>query len=286
MEYSIVPNPDFIPIPFAENGLKNPIQKQLQPSQDPESATWDKGWPQITMVPKEDGGLAPKGQDFNGIFNTLSQHAIHRQNGEQVKFSQDVASEFGGYAVGAIVQSDDGLRHYRSLINNNTFNPNTQSIVNRWQIYAGMGSVSTATSTTAGITKVLNVLNSTDSGSALSAAQGKVLNDKIANFSQPIAAYCRVIGGASPSFSRNVGFSSIVRLGKGRFEFTLSKALSSANYLVMLTSTWGGGIGAASISLDETFTQTTTKFRVKCIWGGDNTNGPFDPVVINATVIF
>nr|4MTM_A Chain A, Putative tail fiber protein [Acinetobacter phage AP22] len=65
----------------------------------------------------------------------------------------------------------------RSLIANNTVNPNN-GLGGAWEVYSGQGSIPTATSTTAGITKVLNVLNSNDVGSALSAAQGKVLNDK------------------------------------------------------------------------------------------------------------
>ena len=129
------------------------------------------------MIPKEDGGLPPKGQDFNGILYTLSDHAVHRQNGSQILFSDNVVSEYGGYALGSIVQSDDTLRHYRSLIDNNTFNPNTQSISGRWEIYTGAGSIPTASSTTSGMLKVLNVLTSSDTGSALSAAQGGVLND-------------------------------------------------------------------------------------------------------------
>ena len=67
-------NPIFIPIRFAANGLKNVIQKVLQSGQDPEDMTWNLGTPQITMIPKEDGGLPPKGQDFNGVLYTLSVH--------------------------------------------------------------------------------------------------------------------------------------------------------------------------------------------------------------------
>uniref|UniRef100_UPI001F2311C1 hypothetical protein n=1 Tax=Escherichia coli TaxID=562 RepID=UPI001F2311C1 len=64
---------------------------------------------------------------------------------------------------------------------NNTVNPNN-GLGGAWEVYSGQGSIPTATSTTAGVTKVLNVLNSTDVGSALSAAQGKVLNDNMNNF--------------------------------------------------------------------------------------------------------
>ena len=170
-------NPIFIPIRFAANGLKNVIQKVLQSGQDPEDMTWNLGTPQITMIPKEDGGLPPKGQDFNGVLYTLSDHAVQRQNGGQIVFSNDVVTEYGGYATGSIVQSADTLRHFRSLIDNNTFNPNTQTISGRWEIYTGAGSIPTASSTTAGVMRVINNLASTDVGSALSAAQGKILND-------------------------------------------------------------------------------------------------------------
>lgn len=179
-------NPLFIPIQFAKNGIKNVIQKVLQVGQDPEDATWNSGYGQITMIPKEDGGLAPKGQDFNGIFYALSDHVVHRQNGQQILFSVDVVSEYGGYAKDSIIQSDDGLKHYRSLIDNNTFNPNTQSIANRWEIYAGAGSVPSASSTIAGVIRVINNVGSTDVGAALSAAMGKYLNDIKLNISQAL----------------------------------------------------------------------------------------------------
>ena len=173
-------NPIFIPIRFAANGLKNVIQKVLQVGQDPEDMTWNLGTPQITMIPKEDGGLPPKGQDFNGILYTLSDHAVQRQNGGQIVFSDDVVAEYGGYALGSIVQSNDTLRHFRSLINNNTFNPNTQPISGRWEIYTGAGSIPTASSTTAGVMRVINNLASTEVGSALSAAMGKKIIDDLA----------------------------------------------------------------------------------------------------------
>ena len=172
-------NPIFIPIRFAANGLKSVIQKVLQSGQDPEDMTWNLGTPQITMIPKEDGGLPPKGQDFNGVLYTLSDHAVQRQNGGQIVFSDDVVTEYGGYATGSIVQSDDTLRHFRSLINNNAFNPNTQPISGRWEIYTGAGSIPTASSTTAGVMRVINNLASSDVGSALSAAMGEALQDAI-----------------------------------------------------------------------------------------------------------
>lgn len=171
-------NPIFIPVAFAENGVKNTIEKTLQVGQDAQDATWSAGWGTITWTPIESGGEAPKGQDFNGIFNALSANAIHTQNGKKFLWSQDVIDNFGGYDIGAIVQSDDLTKEFRSLVDANAVNPNA-GIGSSWEIYSGIGSVPNATSTTAGITKVLNLLTSTDVGSALSAAQGKVLKDLI-----------------------------------------------------------------------------------------------------------
>lgn len=180
MEFSIVANPIFIPIAFAANGIKNIIQKVRQTGQDPEDFTWNEGAPLITMTKIEDGGKAPKGQDVNGVLNALSEHAIYGQNGGRYTWSPDVINNYGGYAVGAIIQSDDLAKEFISLIPNNTVNPNN-GLANAWSIYTGQGSIPIATSTIAGITKVINALNSTDIGSALSAAQGRVLSQAISD---------------------------------------------------------------------------------------------------------
>lgn len=187
MEFSIVANPIFIPAPFAVNGIKNTIEKIRQSGQDPQDATWDTGWEAITFTPIEAGGKPPKGQDFNGIFNALSQNAVHVQNGNRYKFSQDVIDNYGGYNKDAIIQSDDGSREFISLVDSNTVNPNS-GLAGVWSIYAGSGSVPAATSTTAGVTRVINSLNSAEIAAALSAAQGKVLGDFRAKFTSNLAA--------------------------------------------------------------------------------------------------
>lgn len=176
-------NPIFIPLEFAKNGIKNVIQKVRQSGQDIQDMTWNDGTPSVTMTKLEDGGIAPKGQDFNGALYAISSHTVFQQNGNRYKWSQDVIDEFGGYPMDAIIQSDDGSCEYKSIVSPNTVNPNN-GLQNSWVIYTGQGSVPVATSTTTGTTRVLNVLNSTDVGSALSAAQGKVLSDRDFGVSQ------------------------------------------------------------------------------------------------------
>ena len=178
MEFFTVPNPIFIPMEFAKNGIKNVIQKVRQSGQDAQDMTWNDGTPPITLTKLEDGGLPPKGQDYNGVLNAISSHTVFGQNGGRYKWDPQVVIEFGGYPKDAIVQSSDGTREYISLIDNNQINPDS-STTGTWSIYAGQGSVPLATSTTTGITKVLNILNSTDVGSALSAAMGRALSQAI-----------------------------------------------------------------------------------------------------------
>lgn len=179
MEFSIVANPIHIPAVFAEGGTKNSIYKTLQVGQPAQEATWVIGWGGITMTPIDSGGKPPLGQDFNGVLNAMCANIVHTQNAKRYQWSQDVIDNYGGYSIGAIVQSNDTLREFRSLVDSNTVNPNL-GLGSSWEIYSGQGSIPIATSTTAGVTRVLNTLTSTDVGSALSAAQGKVLNDNLA----------------------------------------------------------------------------------------------------------
>lgn len=178
MEFSTVPNPIFIPMEFAKNGIKNVIQKVRQSGQDAQDMTWNDGTPPITLTKLEDGGLPPKGQDYNGVLNAISSHTVFGQNGGRYKWDAQVIAEFDGYPMDAIIQSDDGSCEFKSIVSPNTVNPNN-GLSGSWVIYSGQGSIPLATSTTTGIMRVLNVLTSTEVGSALSAAMGKALKDLI-----------------------------------------------------------------------------------------------------------
>lgn len=180
-------NPIHIPAVFAEGGNKNPIQKTLQVGQDPQSMTWTSGTPLITMTPIADGGKAPQGQDFNGVLNAVCAHTVFGQNGGRYKWSADVISNYGGYSKDFIIQSDNGVTEFISLVDNNTVNPNT-TLGTSWAVYAGQGSVPNASSTTAGILRVLNVLTSTDINAALSANMGKQIQDILNKFEMSLTA--------------------------------------------------------------------------------------------------
>lgn len=173
-------NPYMVQIPFCNTGNKNAIQLTQQAGQDPEDATYQEGFPPVTMLNENAGGLPPKGLDFNGIFYELSSPIAHYCRGDRIQFDAIYAAAIGGYAKGWVVASNDYQKDYISLVDNNLSDPNGTNTT--WAVYAGQGSVPTATSTTTGTVKLVNSLASTATDAALTAAQGKILGDVLSKF--------------------------------------------------------------------------------------------------------
>ncbi|WP_426577674.1 hypothetical protein ACP179_06300 [Xenorhabdus stockiae] len=120
-------NPNLIPKPFAQNGQKDAIPTNHKSDLPSQKATWDTGFPQITMMPVTAGGLPPSGRDFNGILNQISENVVYLSQGGKFKYSQEYADSTGGYPKGAILQSDDETREFQSLTDNNKINFNKES---------------------------------------------------------------------------------------------------------------------------------------------------------------
>lgn len=173
-------NPYLVKIPFCNSGIKNTIQIERQPTQEPQDATYNEGFPPVTMIPETGGGIAPNGLDFNGIFYELSSPIAHYCRGDRIQFDATYAAAIGGYDKGCILASNDYSKDYISLVDNNTLDPNGSNITGFWSIYSGQGSVPVATSTTTGTVKLVNSLSSTATDAALTANMGKTLNDTLA----------------------------------------------------------------------------------------------------------
>ena len=153
-----MPNPDLIPEPFAQSGDKNPIPLERAISDPIYRASWKAGFPPDTRLPKDVGGEAPDGLDFNGVLNILSQAVVFLQKGNAYQFDAALAP----YPIGALVRSNDNLTTYQSTAPNNSNNPNINTT--GWRVYNGSGFV-------------VDNLTTNDSAKALSAAQGKALQD-------------------------------------------------------------------------------------------------------------
>ena len=126
-----MPNPDLIPVPFAQDGQKNTIQLDRDISDPAYRATYREGFPADTRIPKEVGGEGPDGLDFNGILNALSQAVVFLQKGNAYQFDASLAP----YPIGALVRSNDNLTTYQSTIAGNSNDPNSN--MTGWRVYNG-----------------------------------------------------------------------------------------------------------------------------------------------------
>ena len=153
-----MPNPDLIPEPFAQSGNKNPIPLERAITDPIYRASWKAGFPPDTRLPKDLGGEAPDGLDFNGVLNIISQAVVFLQKGNAYQFDASLAP----YPIGALVRSNDNLTTYQSTVVSNSNNPNSN--MTGWRVYNGSGFI-------------VDNLTTNDSAKALSATQGKVLQD-------------------------------------------------------------------------------------------------------------
>lgn len=153
-----IKKPENLSVPFALNGLKNEIPIDPVTGENSNRASWKVGFGPITMTPVTAGGKPPLGQDFNGILNTLSSHTVFQNTGGQYRFDAELVAAIGGYPAGAVLQSDDGLSSYVSLVDNNTdnFNIDPSVIGTSWYPYAGEAIKALPPGTSTGQTLVWN----------------------------------------------------------------------------------------------------------------------------------
>lgn len=151
-------NPELILAPFAQDGEKNPIPLELSIGDPVYRASWKVGFPPDTRIPKDIGGEPPDGLDINGILNVLSQAIVFMQKGNAYQFDASLAP----YPIGALVRSNDDLTTFQNTEPLNSNNPNSN--MTGWRVYNGSGFI-------------VDNLTTNDSAKALSAAQGKVLQD-------------------------------------------------------------------------------------------------------------
>ncbi|MEP8891728.1 gp53-like domain-containing protein [Enterobacter roggenkampii] len=111
------------PKPFGVNGPREPILATT-PSGD-NTASYDVGFPPITMTLKSAGGLPPKGQDMNQILYELSALCRWGSAGALNTYDSAFSSSIGGYPSGALVISNDLTKIYVNTTDANLTNPNS-----------------------------------------------------------------------------------------------------------------------------------------------------------------
>lgn len=113
------------PIVFGVNGPREALP-DTTPSGD-NTASYNSGFPPITMTLKSAGGLPPKGQDMNQILYELSGLARWSSAGAMNTYDSAFATSIGGYPSGAFILGDDLKTVYRCTLNGNLNNPNSTS---------------------------------------------------------------------------------------------------------------------------------------------------------------
>lgn len=112
-------------VPFGVNGQREDLLATT-PAGD-NAASYDAGFPPVTMILKAAGGLPPKGRNMNQILFELSSLARWSSAGALNTFDSTFSTSIGGYPKGAVLLNDDGTNIFISTVEANTNNPNSSS---------------------------------------------------------------------------------------------------------------------------------------------------------------
>jgi hypothetical protein len=116
--------PPTIHYPFGVNALGPNINTLPDTPSGSYLASWQQGFPPITMTPLGAGGTPPVGADFNGVLNSLSKNIQWVNAGMPPIYDATLASAMGGYPVGATLVLSDGITYVVCDIANTTNDPN------------------------------------------------------------------------------------------------------------------------------------------------------------------
>ncbi|EOC1689291.1 hypothetical protein ACI1BE_000488 [Cronobacter turicensis] len=216
------------PVPFAVNGQRENLLTTT-PAGD-NTASYNSGFPPVTMILKAAGGLPPKGQDMNQILFELSALSRWFSTGALNYFDSTFSAAIGGYPKDALVVSNDDSTIYISTIDANTNNPN--SVTTGWKKlpnYLGL----TDSNGYAG--RLINVVTITSSSTYTPSAGTKKI----------IIEACGGGGGGGAALATGVSQSSV---GGGGFsgDYVKTPLLDAATYAIVIGSPGSGGDGTSS----------------------------------------
>lgn len=141
---------------FAVNGLRNTIPVDSSTTTDSNGiATFDKGFPEITMKPLSAGGKPPLGQDVNGALYGVTRQQQWQNLGMGYPFDSSYATSMSGYPKGAIIPSSNFSGQWINLVDGNTANPESSGGSTGWAPTTSYGATSIALSSSSVILSTL-----------------------------------------------------------------------------------------------------------------------------------
>lgn len=118
-------------VPFGTNGPREAITATTPSGSN--QASYDQGFPPITMTLKSAGGLPPKGQDMNQILFEQSSFNRYFAAGGGYVYDSTFSNAIGGYPSGAIIPFSDNSGYWLNTSENNAINPeNTTASLTGW----------------------------------------------------------------------------------------------------------------------------------------------------------
>lgn len=87
--------------PFAEEGDKNTIPVTNTDSTNPQLADLTNGFPEITSLDPDDGGIPAERKDFNALGYLTTLYDYFYQAGGTFTWNDTIANAIGGYPLGA-----------------------------------------------------------------------------------------------------------------------------------------------------------------------------------------
>lgn len=111
--------------PFAQSGDKNTLPNVNTDITNPQLADLTNGFPPITSLSPDDGGLPPERKDFNGLGYLTTLYDYFYQVGGTFGWNDTICTAIGGYPAGArlwYIKQNGETVIVRSLIDNNTYN--------------------------------------------------------------------------------------------------------------------------------------------------------------------
>ena len=116
--------PKLLKTPFAidaAEGFRTDIQESTGAA--PNSATYQVGFPPVTMQSIASNGMPPKGSDLNGVLYDITDNLVFLTQGGGYGFDAAYATSIGGYPLNARLRLTNG-DIVKSTINGNTNDPN------------------------------------------------------------------------------------------------------------------------------------------------------------------
>lgn len=126
---------------FSVNGSKNTIPVDSTGSTLADGdATFDSGFPPLTMTPIGAGGKPPKGKDMNGILNAITLKQQWQDAGMGYPYNTAFSTSINGYPKGAIIPDSVYSGSWINLTEGNTNNPEvTTATATGWVPFASYG---------------------------------------------------------------------------------------------------------------------------------------------------